>query len=277
MLDFNDKEIVEDLSYQLADRNMSCSFGQSAERIEHMPDGKCKVTLEQRPLAHRRHGALLRRPGRGGGDAGSGGSRSGGRQPRPHQGQSRDLSRPRCPTSMPPATCGLSLARIDFDGAGRIAARHAVGAAACDSAAIFSLRHLCRAGDFTCGLTEEEVKARNIPYECGICAVRETSRGHIMGLENGMLKMIFSLKTRRLLGIHIIGEGAPNWSISARPSSTSKERSITSSRTPSIIRPRRSLQDRRAGCWNRMANCPNRPASIPGGPVTACLDPFDAE
>ncbi|MEI9889956.1 MAG: hypothetical protein WDN45_04330 [Caulobacteraceae bacterium] len=44
--------------------------------------------------------------------------------------------------------------------------------------------------------------------ECGIARFRETSRGHIMGLEAGLMKMIFSLKTRRLLGVHIIGEGA---------------------------------------------------------------------
>ena len=29
-----------------------------------------------------------------------------------------------------------------------------------------------------------------------------------MGLNNGMMKLIFSLKTRRLLGAHIVGEGA---------------------------------------------------------------------
>ena len=47
-----------------------------------------------------------------------------------------------------------------------------------------------------------------LPYECGIARFRETSRGHIMGLDTGMLKMIFSMKTRRLLGVHIVGEGA---------------------------------------------------------------------
>ena len=35
---------------------------------------------------------------------------------------------------------------------------------------------------------------------------RETSRGHIMGLNAGMMKMLFSIRTRRLLGVHIIGE-----------------------------------------------------------------------
>ena len=33
-------------------------------------------------------------------------------------------------------------------------------------------------------------------------------RGNIMGLEHGMLKMLVSLKTRRVLGVQIVGEGA---------------------------------------------------------------------
>jgi NAD(P) transhydrogenase len=58
------------------------------------------------------------------------------------------------------------------------------------------------------GMTESEVRERGIAYECGIARFRETSRGHIMGLDSGMMKLIFSLKTRRLLGAHIVGEGA---------------------------------------------------------------------
>jgi NAD(P) transhydrogenase len=60
----------------------------------------------------------------------------------------------------------------------------------------------------TVGMSEEEVQERGIPYEVGIARFRETSRGHIMGLEHGMLKMLVSLKTRRLLGVQIVGEGA---------------------------------------------------------------------
>lgn len=60
----------------------------------------------------------------------------------------------------------------------------------------------------TVGMSEEEVQRRGIPYECGIARFRETSRGHIMGLETGMMKMIFSIRTHRLLGVHIVGEGA---------------------------------------------------------------------
>ncbi len=54
----------------------------------------------------------------------------------------------------------------------------------------------------------EEVRSKNIPYEVGIARFRETSRGHIMGLQSGMMKMIFALSDKRLLGVHIVGEGA---------------------------------------------------------------------
>ena len=58
------------------------------------------------------------------------------------------------------------------------------------------------------GMTEEEVVERGIPYEIGLAPLKETSRGKVMGLESGLMKTIFSLKTRRLLGVHIVGEGA---------------------------------------------------------------------
>jgi NAD(P) transhydrogenase len=60
----------------------------------------------------------------------------------------------------------------------------------------------------TCGMSEEDLKERGIAYEVGVARFRETSRGHIAGVEHGMLKMLISLKTRRLLGVQIVGEGA---------------------------------------------------------------------
>ncbi len=58
------------------------------------------------------------------------------------------------------------------------------------------------------GLTEEECNQRGIAYEVGIARFREVARGQIIGLREGMLKMLFSIETQRLLGVHIIGEGA---------------------------------------------------------------------
>ncbi|GBQ25762.1 Si-specific NAD(P)(+) transhydrogenase [Gluconacetobacter azotocaptans] len=60
----------------------------------------------------------------------------------------------------------------------------------------------------TVGMSEEDARARGVPYECGIARFRETSRGNIMGLRGGMLKLVIALDTRRLLGVHIMGEGA---------------------------------------------------------------------
>lgn len=60
----------------------------------------------------------------------------------------------------------------------------------------------------TVGLSERELKEQGIPYECGIARFRETSRGHIMGIQRGMLKLLFHIETRKLLGVHIVGEGA---------------------------------------------------------------------
>lgn len=58
------------------------------------------------------------------------------------------------------------------------------------------------------GKTEEELQRAGIRYESGIARFRETSRGHILGLREGLLKLLFSLDTEELLGVHIVGEGA---------------------------------------------------------------------
>ncbi|MEM9601673.1 MAG: Si-specific NAD(P)(+) transhydrogenase [Pseudomonadota bacterium] len=60
----------------------------------------------------------------------------------------------------------------------------------------------------TVGMSEQEVAERGIPYEVGTARLRETARGQIMGLNSGMMKLIFSIKSHRLLGAHIVGEGA---------------------------------------------------------------------
>ncbi len=58
------------------------------------------------------------------------------------------------------------------------------------------------------GMTEDEARAAGISYECGIARFRETSRGHIMGLESGILKLICDRETRKIIGVHVVGEGA---------------------------------------------------------------------
>ena len=58
------------------------------------------------------------------------------------------------------------------------------------------------------GKTEEELTADGVPYETGRAAYKEVARGQILGDVTGLLKIIFHLETRAILGVHIIGEGA---------------------------------------------------------------------
>ncbi|MBB4189517.1 NAD(P) transhydrogenase [Sinorhizobium terangae] len=208
MLDFIDKEIVEDFTYQLRDRNMKLNLGQKAEKVERLEDGKVlltldngrKITTEMVLFAAGRIGATdaLNLPA-----AGLEADSRGRLKVNPETFQ----------TSVPNIYAAgdvvgfPSLASTSME-QGRVAARVAVGAIAKEPQKYFPYGIYAVPEISTCGLSEEEVKERGIPYECGIARFRETSRGHIMGLDSGLLKMIFSLKTRRLLGVHIIGEGA---------------------------------------------------------------------
>ena len=58
------------------------------------------------------------------------------------------------------------------------------------------------------GMTEQEIREKKITYEVGIARFSETSRGLISGRHEGMLKMLFSIDDGKLLGVHVIGEGA---------------------------------------------------------------------
>jgi NAD(P) transhydrogenase len=187
---------------------MKLLFGQSAEHVEREENGKCRVTLSNGRSVTA--DMVLYCAGRTGATASLNLEAAGlaaderGRikvNPETFQTDVPNIYAAGDVVGFP------SLASTGME-QGRIAARHAVGAPTSEPPQFFPYGIYAVPEISTCGLTEEEVKSRHIPYECGIARFRETSRGHIMGLDNGMLKMIFSLKTRRLLGVHIVGEGA---------------------------------------------------------------------
>ena len=91
---------------------------------------------------------------------------------------------------------------------GRIAACHAFDAPSHKAPEFFPYGIYSVPEISTIGMSEEQARERGIPYECGVARFRETSRGHIMGIGSGFMKMLFALETRRLLGVHIVGEGA---------------------------------------------------------------------
>ena len=58
------------------------------------------------------------------------------------------------------------------------------------------------------GLTEEQIKARNIPYCSGTYPFTGAGRARCMGETEGFVKILAHEKTDRLLGVHIIGPRA---------------------------------------------------------------------
>ena len=58
------------------------------------------------------------------------------------------------------------------------------------------------------GLSEEQVKERDIPYCVGTFPFTGVGRARCLGESEGMVKVIAHSKTDRVLGVHIIGARA---------------------------------------------------------------------
>ena len=91
---------------------------------------------------------------------------------------------------------------------GRLASRHAFGMSLHSHPELFPFGVYAVPEMSMVGKTEEELTKEKIPYEVGIARLKETARGHIMGLQEGMLKLIFALGDKKLLGVHVLGEEA---------------------------------------------------------------------
>jgi NAD(P) transhydrogenase len=91
---------------------------------------------------------------------------------------------------------------------GRLAACHALGVEANSVPGLFPYGIYTIPEISMVGRTEEELTELGVPYEVGKANYREIARGQIIGDLTGLLKLIFHIETRALLGVHIIGEGA---------------------------------------------------------------------
>lgn len=60
----------------------------------------------------------------------------------------------------------------------------------------------------TVGLNEDQLRAKDIDYECGRAFFRTNPRGQIIGDLDGFVKLIFRPDNQQLLGCSIVGEGA---------------------------------------------------------------------
>jgi NAD(P) transhydrogenase len=207
-LDFIDREIIEEFVHQLRDRGVSFRLGSAVASVAKDAHGKVVTKTENGRTV--RTDMLLYCAGRMGATEHLGLDSCG----LATDGRGRlKVDAGTFQTEVPHiyATGDVigfpSLASTSME-QGRIAACHAFGLPLPPAPAYFPYGIYAVPEISTVGMSEQEVRDKKINYECGIARLRETSRGHIMGLEQGMMKMIFSIKTRKLLGVHIIGEGA---------------------------------------------------------------------
>jgi NAD(P) transhydrogenase len=207
ILEFIDDELIEDFTHQLRDRGMALRFGCKVARIEFENEWPVTVLDNGRRI---RSEMLLYAAGRvGATDAlnlvGCGlASDNRGRlkvDPVTFQTEVPHIYAAGDAIGFP------SLASTSME-QGRIAACHAFHMPMPPAPEFFPYGIYSVPEISTVGMSEQEARKREISYECGIARFRETSRGHIMGLNAGLLKMLFALDTRRLLGVHIVGEGA---------------------------------------------------------------------
>jgi len=206
-LDFIDRELIDVFTNLLRDRGVSMRLGAKAIKV-HRRENNAEVVLEDGRTI--RTDLVLFAAGRMGTTDSIGLDKCGIEVD--HRGRiTTDPQTFQCDVPHIYAAGDVigfpSLASTSME-QGRIAACHAFGHAAHKPPEYFPYGIYSVPEISTIGLTEEEVKERGIPYETGIARFRETSRGQILGIDTGMMKMLFSLKTRKLLGVHIVGEGA---------------------------------------------------------------------
>ncbi|WP_101067050.1 Si-specific NAD(P)(+) transhydrogenase [Roseovarius salinarum] len=206
-LDFIDRRTIEEFTHQIRENGVDLRLGSAIDKIE---DAGEHVEVSMANGRHVRAEMLMFAAGRMGATDKLNLAAAG--LETDHRGR-LDADRQTYQTDVPhiyaagdvighPSLASTSMQQ------GRVAACHALETPTLPESPWFPYGIYSVPEISTCGMSEEEMQDRGIAYEVGVARFRETSRGHIMGLEHGMLKMLFSLKTRRVLGVQIVGEGA---------------------------------------------------------------------
>ena len=209
MLDFVDREIVDELIHQMRKRNVTFRFGETVERFEvsegpprrgvlFLESGK-RVVSDLVLFSAGRTGATDRL------NLGAAGLAP---DERGRLGVDADFR-----TSVPHIYAAgdvighPSLAATSSE-QGRLAACHAFGIPAGPMASHFPVGIYAIPEISMVGATEQELTLAKIPYEIGVARYSEIARGQILGDDSGVLKMLFHREDRRLLGTHAIGTQA---------------------------------------------------------------------
>ncbi|WP_088289675.1 Si-specific NAD(P)(+) transhydrogenase [Kineosporia sp. A_224] len=206
MLDFCDSEVTEALKFHLRDLSVTFRFGETVESVVANDRGTVTTLASGKRIPA---DAVMYSAGRQGATdeldlekAGLTADKRG-----------RIEVGPSFQTSVPhiyavgdvigfPALAATSMEQ------GRLAAYHACGEPANSLVALQPIGIYTIPEISYCGQTEDELTSTSVPYEVGISRYRELARGQIIGDSYGMLKLLVSTTSRRLLGVHVFGSHA---------------------------------------------------------------------
>ena len=207
ILDFVDADIVDEFRHDLMSRGIQLRLGEDVERVEKASDGSVLTYLKSGKRI--RSDLLMAAAGRTGATAGLDLEKAG----VPVDARGRLSVQPTYQTEVPhiyavgdvigfPALASTSAEQ------GRLAACHAFGGSSETASDYFPVGIYAVPEISIVGKTEQQLRKEGVAYETGVARLRETARGQIQGVQDGMLKLLFGLKDHRLLGAHIVGEGA---------------------------------------------------------------------
>ncbi len=208
LLEFADQEIVEALSYHLRDSRVTMRLNEELESVEELADGTVVANLESKKKLS--GDTLLYAVGRQGNvdelNLAAAGLEA--------DSRGRIIVDENYRTKVPHIYAAgdvigfPSLASVSME-QGRIAAARVMG-----DQTLTSNPNYYPYGIYTIpeisfiGKTEEQLTEEDAPYEVGVAYYREIARGQIRGDTTGRLKLIFHRENHKILGVHIIGEGA---------------------------------------------------------------------
>jgi len=208
LLEFADREIIEALSYHLRDARVTMRLGEEVESVEELPPDTVVANLESKKRVS--GDALLYAVGRQGNvddlDLAAAGLEA------DNRGRIAVDEHYRTKVEHIFAVGDVvgfpALASVSME-QGRIAAARAFNDGAATSNPGFYPYGIYTIPEISfIGKTEEQLTDEDVPYEVGMAYYREVARGQIRGDTTGRLKLIFHRETRKVLGVHIIGEGA---------------------------------------------------------------------
>ena len=206
MMRFMDREITDELTHMLRDRGVTMRLGESIQKVEK-ENGRAIITLDsgKRIISD----VVMYAAGRMGCTSALKLENAGLSADKNHRLEVNKYYQTKVKHIYAAGDLiGFpSLASTSME-QGRLAARHAFGLSLSSRPDLFPFGVYAVPEMSMVGKTEEELTEQKIPYEVGIARLKETARGHIMGLQEGMLKLIFSLETKKLLGVHVLGEDA---------------------------------------------------------------------